>query len=275
MVAAGIVTPEAVQLEFQQAGLASRMIAFIIDLLVQYALLLLLFFAVGAVAGTGVELGGVGAVLVYVGVFLILFGYPAGFETLWRGRTLGKAALGLRVVTVEGGPIRFRHAAIRAILGLVDLYATSGAVGVVSVLVTSRSQRLGDLVAGTIVLRERSAATAGRTLTPVRFEPPWGLEAYAATLAAGSLTHEDYGTVRSFLLRANTLTPEARHALAGQLAVPLAARLQTTPPPGVTPEAFLVCVAAAFQRRMDRSARRRTAAQPSESVWSLPERLRR
>lgn len=275
MAATGIVTPEAVQLEFQQAGLASRMIAFIIDLLVQYALLFLLFFAVGAVASAGLELGGVAAAVVFVGVFLILFGYPAGFETLWHGRTPGKAALGLRVVTLEGAPIRFRHAAIRAILGIIDLYGTSGAVGVISVLVTARSQRLGDIVAGTIVLRERTAGPAGQTLTPVRFEPPWGLEPYAATLPAALLTHEDYGTVRAFLLRASTLTPEARHDLAGQLAGPLAARLQTTPPAGVMPEAFLVCVAAAFQRRMDRSARRRSTAQPSESVWALPERLRR
>lgn len=272
---AGIVTPEAVQLEFQQAGLASRMIAFLIDLAVQYALLMVLFIAVGALADAGVELGGVAAAVVYTGVFLILFGYPAGLETLWRGRTLGKAALGLRVVTVEGAPIRFRHAAIRSILGIVDLYGTSGAVGVVSVLVTARSQRLGDLVAGTIVLRERSAAGATKTLTPVRFEPPWGLEAYAATLPAGSLTHEDYGTVRSFLLRAASLSAGARADLAAQIATPLAARMQTTPPAGVPPEAFLVCVAAAFQRRMDRAARRRTATQPSESVWALPERLRR
>lgn len=275
MVTAGIVTPEAVQLDFPYAGLASRMIAFVIDLAVQYALLLGLFFGVGLGTSAGLELGGVAAAFVYTGVFLILFGYPAGLETLWRGRTLGKAALGLRVVTVEGAPIRFRHAAIRSILGLVDLYGTSGAVGVVSVLVTARSQRLGDLVAGTIVLRERSAAGATKTLTPVRFEPPWGLEAYAATLPAGALTHEDYGTVRSFLLRAATLSPEPRAELAAQLATPLAARLQTTPPPGVPHEAFLVCVAAAFQRRMDRTAGRRAATQASESVWALPERLRR
>jgi uncharacterized RDD family membrane protein YckC len=274
VVADGIVTPEAVQLELQPAGLASRMIAFVIDLAVQYALLVALFFGVGLLAGAGADLGGVGAALVYVGVFLVLFGYPIGFETLWRGRTLGKAALGLRVVTIEGAPIRFRHAAIRSILGLVDLYGTSGAVGVVAVLVTRRSQRLGDLVAGTIVLRERTAAGATRTLRPVRFEPPWGLEAYAATLPATSLTHEDYGTVRSFLLRAPSLAAGVRDELAAQLAQPLAARLQTTPPPGVPPEAFLLCVAAAFQRRMDRTAGRRTAAQPSESVWALPARLR-
>jgi uncharacterized RDD family membrane protein YckC len=274
VVAAGIVTPEAVRLEFQQAGLASRMLAFVIDLAVQYALLIALFVGASALASSGVEPGGVVAALVYVGVFLVLFGYPAGMETLWRGRTLGKAALGLRVVTVEGAPIRFRHAAIRAILALVDLYVTSGAVGVVSVLVTRRSQRLGDLVAGTIVLRERTARAAARTLTPVRFAPPPGLEPYAATLSVVPLDHEDYGTIRSFLLRAPSLTPAARADLAAQLALPLAARLHTTPPPGVPPEAFLVCVAAAFQRRMDRTSQRATA-QPFESVWSLTERLRR
>ena len=98
--------------------------------------------------------------LTFLLTFVVLWGYPTVMETLWRGRTIGKIALGLRVVTVEGAPVRFRHAAIRATLGLVDFLLTSGAGAVVSVLMTHRSQRLGDLVAGTVVLRERTGLRA-------------------------------------------------------------------------------------------------------------------
>ena len=192
-----------------------------------------------------------------------MFAYPAAFETLWRGRTPGKALLGLRVVTVEGGPIRFRHAAIRAILGAFDKYLGSGLVGVVAVLLTRRNQRMGDLVAGTIVLRERSGA---RAPSAVRFTAPPGLEAYVASLDVARLGHEDYGTVRSFLLRAPSLSPAARAHLASQLAGPIAARLSAAPPAGLPAEVFLVCVAAAHQQR--NAAPSSTPA--FTSVWSEP-----
>lgn len=260
----GIVTPEAVVLAFESAGLGSRILAMAIDLVLQMAVLLaVLFGAIGMSAASG-NLGGVGAAIVYIALFLVLFGYPAAMESLWRGRTLGKAALGLRVVTIEGAPIRFRHAAIRSIFAAIDIYATSALVGVLSLLLTRRNQRLGDLVAGTIVLRERTSA---KSLTPVRFATPPGLEPYVATLSAAALEHSDYGTVRSFLLRASGLPPHVREQLASQIAAPLAARLRTTPPPGLGSEAFLLCVAVAFQRRMERAG----AAVPVaafESVWS-------
>ena len=151
-----MVTPEAVALELPPANVGSRLFGFIID-----------FFFISAVGGVlslgffaalcGVDLG-VGWV---IAIFILLygglvFGYPVACETLWRGRTLGKAAMGLRVVTVEGAPVRFRHAAIRTALGLVEFVLTGGAVAILSVLLTRRHQRLGDLVAGTLVLRELS-----------------------------------------------------------------------------------------------------------------------
>ena len=157
------------------------------------------------------------------------FGYFIAFETLWRGRTLGKAALGLRVVTKEGAPVRFRHAAVRALLGLVDFGVGSGFFAVLFILFTRDNQRLGDLVAGTLVLRERSGLAAP---APVSFAPPPGLEAYAATLDTSRLTTAEYQAVRTFLLRAASLPPGPRSALALQLANPLAARLRPPPPPG-------------------------------------------
>ena len=149
-----VVTPEAVPLDLQPAGLGSRFVALLIDWAVQAMLgFALLLVGIGLSFG---EAGGIGIAFFFLLTFLVLFGYPIALETLWRGRTLGKAAMGLRVVTTEGGPVRFRHAAIRAALGLVDFFLTSGAAAVISVLATRNNQRLGDLVAGTLVLRERT-----------------------------------------------------------------------------------------------------------------------
>ncbi len=242
----GIVTPEAVVLEFETAGMASRMLAAAVDAVLQLLLLFAVLLGALGVGALGLDLGGVETALLYVVLFLLLFGYPAAFETLWRGRTPGKAALGLRVVTAEGGAIRFRHAAIRSILGLVDKYALSAIPGVVALLLSRRNQRLGDLVAGTLVLRERTGAKAP---TAVSFPPPRGLEGYTAALDVATLAQSEYVTIRSFLLRAPSLTPAARDALARQLATPLLGRLRTTPPSGVPAELFLVCVAAAHQHR--------------------------
>ena len=113
--------------------------------------------------------------LTLVLTFLILVGYPIAMETLWNGRTLGKAAMGLRVVTQEGGPIRFRHAAIRGIFGLIEIWIFLGSIAVVAIIFSKRNQRVGDMVAGTIVLRERSVASPG---VAVSFPPPPGYEAY-------------------------------------------------------------------------------------------------
>ena len=256
-------TPEAVVLQFETGGIASRLLAGLIDLAVQGVVGLLLLLGFGILADAGVGFGGFGAALVYLFIFLLLFAYPAAFETLWRGRTPGKAALGLRVVTVEGAPARFRHAAIRSILGLVDKWLLTGLVGVLALLFTERNQRLGDLVAGTLVLRERTGAKAP---TAVRFPPPRGLEGYVATLDPAGVGDEEYRAVRAFLLRAATLPPAVRHQLAAQLAVPLVARLRTTPPYGVGPEVFLACVAAAAQARA--RARAAPSAVPTmRSVW--------
>lgn len=239
----GIVTPEAVRLEFEPAGVATRMLALLIDLLLQIVALVALGIGVGAVGADET----VGVIIVVTGIFLILLGYPVLCETLANGRTVGKAALGLRVRTREGAPVRFRHAAIRGALGLVDFYLTSGVAATLSVLLTRDSQRLGDLAAGTLVLRERaprSLVVSART-----FLPPPGWEPYAASLDVAAMTAEQYGLVRGYLLRADGLTYAARTHLAGRLAEPLAVVLSHAPPTGVTHEAFLRCAAAAYQRR--------------------------
>jgi hypothetical protein len=154
---------------------------------------------------------------------------------------------GLRVVTVEGAPEAPRHAFIRSIVGIVDfLIPPGGLCAVVSSLLSPRSQRLGDLAAGTMVLRERSATSAPMA---VWFSPPAGLEAYAYNLDVSSVTDAQFAVIRSFLLRVHELTTEARVAMAFRIAAPITEAMHHRPPPGVHPEQFLVAVAAAYQRR--------------------------
>ena len=123
-----VVTPEAVPLELETANIGSRGLAVMIDWLIQGATLFALLVGLTALIGaTNAHVGvGIAAASFFLLTFIALWGYPTVMETLWRGRTIGKAALGLRVITVEGAPVRFRHAAIRATLGLVDFILTSG-----------------------------------------------------------------------------------------------------------------------------------------------------
>jgi len=269
-----MVTPEAVALEFQTANVGSRILAYLIDMVVVVAGIFAGIFAV-ALLGQATDV----AVPDWVAITIVLvllpawwLGYFIAFETLWRGRTLGKAALGLRVVTTEGAPVRFRHAAIRALLGLVDIAIASGFFAVVFILLTKDNQRLGDLVAGTLVLRERSGLAAP---APVSFAPPAGLEAYTATLDTSRLTIEEYQAVRTYLLRAASLPPGPRAALALQLADPLVARLRPPPPAGITPEQFLRCVGAAHQQRQRQAtpgpwAPAPPAPAPPPAGWQVP-----
>ena len=252
---ARMVTPEAVALEFRTANLGSRILAYLVDMTVVVAGILVGLFAVALLgqASDVVVPDWVALTIVLVLLPAWWLGYFIAFETLWRGRTLGKAALGLRVVTREGAPVRFRHAAIRGLLGLVDFFLFGGFVAVVFILFSRDNQRLGDMVAGTLVLRERSALAAP---APVDFTPPPGLEHYAATLDPSGVGTDEYQAVRTFLIRAPSLPPGPRSALALQLASPLAARLRPPPPSWVSPEQYLLCVAAAYHQRQRLAAGR-------------------
>ena len=263
-----MVTPEAVALEFTTANVGSRILGYMLDTLIVGIVSFLLILPLPLTGATLPRW-----LLISILVIAIpgwYFGYFVVCETLFRGKTVGKAAMGLRVVTKEGGPVRFRHAAIRTLLGLVDFGIASGFFAVLLILLTPDNQRLGDIVAGTIVLRERSALPAA---APVDFAPPAGLESFAATLDTSGMTSEQYQAVRTFLLRSKKLLPQARANLALQLADPLAARLRPPPPQGVQPEQYLQCVAAAYQRRQrppgpDPSA---TMSQAWQTVAPAPE----
>jgi uncharacterized RDD family membrane protein YckC len=261
-----LVTPEAVVLSFETAGLGSRVLATLVDLVIQGGVLILggLALALFSSTATGGTADVVATVLLLLLVSGVLLGYPIAFESLWRGRTPGKAALGLRVVTTEGAPVRFRHAAVRSFLGLIELWATTGAIAVIAVLLSRDDQRLGDMAAGTYVLRERSGAGRPRVAA---FPPPYGLEAYTAALDVAGLSPDEYGAVRSFLLRAPSLPPQVRAGLAAELAATVAARMRHTPPPWLPPEPFLACVAAATQARSAPAAPPVAAWSEAAAVW--------
>lgn len=265
----GVVTPEAVVLDFDTGGAGSRILAEVLDVLAQLVVLYLVMIAVGVVAIGGGDTGGTAAIIIgTVLVFVLLVGYPIAFETLWNGRTPGKAALGLRVITIEGGPIRFRHAAIRGMFGIVEIWVTLGSLAMLSIVGSRRNQRIGDLVAGTAVLRERSAVANSAEAVSMSFPPLAGFENYVRTLDISLLTTEQYGLIRSFLLRVNTLTPAARASLATSLADSVATRLGQAPPAGMQAEHYLVSVASAYQQRFGAVFVTRPA--PPPNLWGHP-----
>lgn len=239
----GLVTPEAVALDLPVANVGSRALASLIDVVAMFlAFLGVVFLSTFLFIADTTS----ATVIVFVGVFAILFVYPVAFETFSRGRSLGKLAMGLRVVTVEGGPVGFRHAAIRAALWPVEVLAMSGGIAVLTALFTARAQRVGDLVAGTIVIQARAV---GDPLQAHRFTPPRGLEEFARRLDASALTEADYEVIRNLLVRRGELPPAEHARLAREVAGRLRPRLSPHPPAGTDPVAELTAVAAAYQQR--------------------------
>jgi uncharacterized RDD family membrane protein YckC len=254
----GVVTPEAVVLDFQTANVGSRALARGIDLVIQFLALSLVTGIIAFVAQIvpASQASVIGAVVSLIVVFLVVFGYPALFESLWNGQTPGKAMVGVRVLTREGGPIRFRHAAVRSLIGFIEVFVFSF-IAVLSTVLSRTNQRVGDMAGGTIVVRER---TAGGSSTTVSYPPPPGLDAYVRTLDVTSVNARQYSVVRSYLLRVENLRPAVRATLAVRMANPVAVAMRHEPPPGLPPELFLVCVASAYQIRHGGPG----------AVWSAP-----
>jgi uncharacterized RDD family membrane protein YckC len=258
----GIVTPDAVGLDLQIATLGSRGAAYLLDLVIFLTVLGLLSAGQALLGAAGFVPGWFGIALLLVFAFLWQFGYPIGFEVLNRGRTPGKAALGLRVVTVEGAPVRLRHATIRATVGVLELLGTTGGIAVVSSFASERSQRLGDMAAGTLVVRERRGGGSPAVET---FLAPAGLEAYAARLDVSGLRASDYATIRETLRRARELPSPVRAQLTSELAHRFMGRVQPPPPANGSAEQFLTCLAAAVQSRRASAV---GAAAPGPAGWS-------
>lgn len=239
-----IVTGEAVAVELRPAGIGSRGIALLIDAVIEASLMTALVY-IAATTGASADPAGAAALFLTLYVLLVL-GYPVGFETFWRGRTPGKAVMGLRVVRDDGGPIRFRHAFVRGIVGVVlDRPGLSfGLLALVPMLATARSKRLGDLAAGTVVLQERVPT---RSVAPPPMPEP--LAAWAATLDLSGVGDDLALAIRQFLARAAELAPWARADLGNRLVAEVVQRTGAAPPPGVPVWAYLSAVLAERRRR--------------------------
>lgn len=239
-----LVTGEAVALDVRTAGLPSRMLAALIDALIQGVILLVLLLGAAAVA-TNEASGAAAAIVVVVGTGL---GYPVLLETLMRGRTPGKAAMGLRVVRDDAGPIGFRQAFVRGLVGFIverpglTLYA--GAV--ITSLAREDGKRIGDVVAGTMVVQERVVSTQA----PPALMPPQ-LVGWATTLDLGRLTDDLALSVRTFLSRSGQLTEAARAELGGRLVAAVSSAVSPPPPEGTPPWAYLSAVLAERRRRAE------------------------
>ena len=238
-----IVTGEAVAVELRPAGVGSRGVAFIIDLAAQLGLWIVVALIAGPVAST-LESAAAAAVLLALVVAIIL-GYPVAFETLMHGRTPGKAAMGLRVVRDDGGPITFRHAFVRGLVGVVvDRPGLSaGVLAVIPMLASVRSKRMGDFAAGTVVVQERVPAAV---VMPAPMPPH--LAAWAAGLDLSGLGDDLALDIRGYLGRFRDLAPWARAELEQRLVTTATARVAAIPP-GVATVDYLAAIIAERRRR--------------------------
>ncbi|WP_164861762.1 RDD family protein, partial [Microbacterium sp. CPCC 204701] len=151
-----VLTGEAVALDVQPLGYFMRALGVVIDMAVGVAVLILFAWAMAWLTGAGAIGDAVVPILTIVVVVLVTVVIPTVVETTTRGRSLGRLAVGGRIVRTDGGAAGFRHAFIRAFVGVLELWMTLGAVAAIVGAFTPRSQRLGDLVAGTYSERTRT-----------------------------------------------------------------------------------------------------------------------
>jgi uncharacterized RDD family membrane protein YckC len=236
-------TPEQIALEFPLAGAGSRFLAIVIDTLIQlgvFAVLGLVALAAAALGTRGYTGAAtwVAALLLFLG-FLVYYGYFAAFEVAWSGQTPGKRAVGIRVIRLSGQPVTPFDAILRNLLRIVDQLPGIYAVGVLSIFFTSRNQRLGDLVAGTVVVLEHPA--------PAVQIPAF--EAVSARLGGARLSTEEVEVIEMFLIRRNALPDHLRASTARQLADRIRSRLEVPSAAHANDESLIEAAAAEYRGR--------------------------
>lgn len=257
-----LVSGEAVELELRHAQFPSRGVALLIDAVVQFTALAVLLGVLYA-AAPALDDAMFAAISLTV-VVAVMIGYPVTFETLTHGRTPGKFVMGLRVTRDDGGPVSFRHALIRGLSGFfVDIWLLGlfGTVAVVVSLLSPQSKRVGDYLAGTIVIRERLPAATG-TQRPSAQRAEW-----TATLDLSGLSADLMVSIRQYLTRAETFSAAARAEIGQSLVREVSAHIGRTPPDGVTDDEYLEAIiterrAREEQRRSHRAVGDSSAAHP-------------
>ncbi|MEV5647950.1 RDD family protein [Nocardia sp. NPDC052254] len=253
-------TGEAVSLQLPIARIPIRAAAFAIDLLLQLVLGVLLLTVIVAVLFQLEPDGAWIDVAALVTMITVVAGYPIVSETLMRGQTVGKLALGLRVVRSDGGPIDFRHALTRGLAAaLVDFWNLGGFgfVAVVTSLCSPRARRVGDILAGTVVVSDRAPIP----VPALAVAPPWLVD-WVARLDLSGLTEELALPVRQYLTRYSDLTPQVQVNLGTALVIAVCEQLRVVAPPGYPPLQILGAIIGERQRR--------TLPPPRLPFWPMP-----
>jgi uncharacterized RDD family membrane protein YckC len=234
------ITPEAVAISVDAAGLGSRMIAWLVDTMIQLAIVVPILIGVGI----GEVTSTVEVVVISVVIFLLMWAYYPLFEFFGQGRTPGKRAQRLRVVRTDGQPAGGAAIMVRNLIRIVDVILLPF-LAVISMLVTARAQRLGDLAAGTMVVRESRLAAPETVASPSGANLP--------VVDATGLSEREYDVIRSFLSRRAALDPAARQRLAAQLAASVRGRVGSVPE-GLSDEATLEAVSHSYRGRFGGAA---------------------
>lgn len=242
LVADDIVVGEGVALDIPTASPFSRVASAMIDYLLLIIGLVATFslfyrfsrFSDGAISH-------IIQILITVTFFVVI---PTLVETLTRGKSLGRLALGTRVVRTDHGPISFRHAFTRSLIGVVEIWICGGFIALGSILFSKQAVRLGDLAAGTVVANERVPL---QLTLPVEMPPQ--MREWAATVDIGAIPTPLALSARQFLLRVDGLAPKAREEMALEIAQKLQTYVFPLPPLMPHPEVFIAAVLAERSRR--------------------------
>lgn len=262
-----ILTPENVELRFELAGLGSRFLALLLDTLLQSLITLIPILVIWAAAYTAqsvslTELTDVLSPWVIAIVILFLFslwsGYFLFYESRSSGQTPGKKALGIKVIRDTGHPVDFRAATLRNLLRAVDALPGAYGVGILSVFISPQYRRLGDYVAGTLVVKVRQEEwikpneqpSADSSAHAVPSDRPEAHLPDELLVNLSQVTKDDYRAVRHFLDRRYELQAATATSLAIKLAQPLAGKLAADTAAIDDPVAFLEAIAAEWERRM-------------------------
>jgi uncharacterized RDD family membrane protein YckC len=204
----------------------------------------------------------VSAAIVVIFTVLVIIGYPLAFETSTRGRSVGKIVMGLRVVSDDGGPERFRQVLFRSLASVVEIWMFLGSPAVICSMLSPKAKRIGDIFAGTVVVSER-----GPRLGPPPAMPPT-LAWWATSLQLSGLSAGQAEVARQFLSRAPQLDRQLRQQMAYRIAGDVVSRIAPPPPPGAPPELVLAAVLAERHRR--ELARLRPTMPPTPPVGPRP-----
>jgi uncharacterized RDD family membrane protein YckC len=240
-----LVTGEAVALDLRPTSFVLRAAGTLIDWLLYLGVyaLLAIFGLPLVIAGLGLDDSTAAAVAI-VALVLVLVVAPTSVEVLSHGKSLGKLAIGGRIVREDGGAIGFRHAFIRALTGVLEIFMTFGGLAALVALLNGRSKRLGDLVAGTYCQYERIT----KEVIPV-YGVPDGLREWASTADVARMPDRLSRRIASFLRQAPRFTPDTRRRLSEELASEASAWVFPLPQVDVPAELFLAATSALRRER--------------------------